>query len=431
VSAETAGAASSCVLNTRCEASQAMPRRKLQLAQAAGVLTKGAKNANAIIDLANHAANVANQTNDALSRLRASTSKLRGTKSRTVPVSTARSITAPVAMSLPGNTSGFSEVSRSSVSVRVRGSTCLGVATTSPLAGTSSNQLLMIADCNPAHFPDRLGVMATTYDKYVYHSIRAIYSPACGTTTSGAIMMYFERDALDEVANPGTPSAFLSAENAGRSSVWAKLAITMARDPHERRTYFTNSQSDITPRESHQFKLVVAGAGLASVASQTLGFVTLEYDLELISPVLAPREISASTPIIDAVYNQANGNANFVASSAATTAIPFGLGTFIRQFGIIEIVIADTAGANFNTGFTGTLNGPALPGLYTGMTFYLIADGTKPSETAVAYNLYNSLESAMTRNAGYFMNSNGAATNLFTGNVAILYRPMGGLSRFV
>jgi len=324
----------------------------------------------------------------------------------------------PVAFPASAGQNFFSETNRTKTSVRFRGaSTFLVVGSQS---GSSGN-LVIPFSVHPLSFNDRLSTQATTYDKYVYHSIRAVYTPLVPTTQAGAVAMYFDRDVIDPPAPANNVRSIMSMERAAIGSCWGKVETSMVRDVHERRTYFINATTTDL-RETEQFKLYLYLLGIGNVAG-SYGYVTVHYDLELISPVLAPAESAAGTSL---AYVQSSGNANFSASSTQTTTTPFGIPFTADSIGggIVEVVLSDTLTASLGSGFTLGLGGAALASLRAGQPLYLRAGNVFNNNNINTVNwfVFLSLEDAITNAPRSLSNSNGAATNLFNSTVSVFWR---------
>jgi len=186
----------------------------------------------------------------------------------------------------------FQQTMASSKSTTYRGCSVLGSVRTSAAATTTLPQCTFFSASNPIVFPDRLQTMASTFDKYVYKSVRLKFQPQVPSSTAGLVALCIDRDYMDppQVSNW---AQVLSYEAAVSGSVWMDHTISLKRETTERRTYFTNFTADLNFRDSEQFKFYVYTLGCP--ASTILGQLYLDYEIELISPVFAPEEITGAT----------------------------------------------------------------------------------------------------------------------------------------
>jgi len=289
---------------------------------------------------------------------------------------------------------------------------------------SSSGNACIPFSIHPLAFNDRLSTQATTFDKYVYHSVKAVYTPLCPTTTTGGVAMYFDRDTSDPPAAANNVRNIMSMENAAIGSVWGKVETSMRRDAKELRTYFINAASP-EPREVEQFKLYLYLLGIGATAA-SFGYVTVHYDLELISPVLAPNEAQAGVSL---AYASASGNCTFLGSSGQTQSTPFGIPFTADAIGgtIVEVVLSDTLTASLGAGITLGLGGSTLTSLRAGQPLYLRTGTPFNSNNITTANwfLYLSLEDAQAQTVRTLYNSNAAVTGLFNANVSVYWRVVG------
>lgn len=314
--------------------------------------------------------------------------------------------------------SQFSITGRSNTSMRLKGQTVLGAGRIAP--ANASSCLAFVAALNPASFSDRLGTQARLYDKYVYHSLKLQYIPSVGTSTNGSVAMYLDRDYMDPAESPDNLQAIMSAESASMGPAYSKVVTQLARDSHEKRTYFTNGATGSNDfHETEQFKAVAYFVNADTInTARTLGTFILTYDLELISPVFAPSEFYNFNNF---AYNTANA-ASYNALSSFTSTVPFGF-TNAHQFSIVEICIADLAGNTQNTGFTwgsSASNPTAVVGAGSSLFLRRIfpaTEGVSGGSTAFNYRLYDNLADAQMLGEKYLLNTNAVVTSLFNGAV--------------
>jgi len=194
----------------------------------------------------------------------------------------------------------------------MRGTTLLGAVTN----GVTSTGAQAVFSCssNPVTFPDRMGLMAQTFDKYVYKKCTLRYVPACSTSTNGLIIIAIDRDYMDPPSTASL-SQTMSYEAVASGSAFASHKCSIARDTHERRDYYTNFTASTELRESEQFRFWVYSAGVAS--NLTIGYMYLDYEIEMISPVYAPTEINANPAAI--AMAQATVNITYTTLSSLPT----------------------------------------------------------------------------------------------------------------
>lgn len=196
--------------------------------------------------------------------------------------------------SFSSNSLGRNQIVRSTAnSSIVRGSTVLGPVTLTSGYNVGRPVCAYYASSNPITFSDRMQTLASTYDKYVYHRATLRYIPNVGSSSVGQVAITIDRDYLDPPQTAGY-SQTLSYEAQAFGSVWLQHSCSINRDSHEKRAYFTNFAADNDLRESEQFKFYAFLLG-ASSSNAPYGYLVLDYEIELISPVYAPAEIATNT----------------------------------------------------------------------------------------------------------------------------------------
>jgi len=199
-----------------------------------------------------------------------------------------------------------------------------------PTAG--GNCLGLVFDVNPVLLNDRVAVVASTYEKYVYHGVKFTYVPQCSTATQGSVGLCFERDPLMYSANPiGTQflSEVMSYEHAVLTPCWTGTQTSYARDPQELKTWYMGAtDATLTTRETSQGNLLVY---LSNVLPNVgLGFIVMDYVLDLVSPNLLPNKQdvtnikSAPSQWID--YNGSQGGVNSTQMNYSGPQVPVGTG---------------------------------------------------------------------------------------------------------
>lgn len=326
----------------------------------------------------------------------------------------------PVSFPVRAEANAYSESNKTTRSTRVRGASTYAVVQTT---GTSSGNVVIPFSVHPLAFNDRFSTHASTYDKYVYHSIRAVYTPTCPTTTTGSVAMYFDRDPDDPPAPAAVMKNIMSMERATLGSVWSKAETRLLRDPSEKKTYFTNCTT-LESRDYEQFKLYVYLLGVPTSA-QSYGYITIHYDCELISPVLAPKESAAGVSL--AFLGPTVGNAEYLPLVNATSSIPYGVPASIDFTGgqIIEVILSDTLTAATNSGFTIGTNGVSVSSFRAGQPFYITQGGAGTAVDSANYLVYLSFQDAVERSGRHLRNSTAGTRFVFNNNVAVYYRVVG------
>jgi len=403
-----------------------MPRR--QLFDAGKALNAAAGAVTAANQAADTIAKIHSGTKQLAGKLKAGADAVRGSRkgsSQRSGVQTAPSLPSRQGYNIA--TSYFTVTGQSAVSTCVKGQSVLGSAQVG--AGGTGNSVCFVASLNPASFPDRLGVMAQLYDKYVYRSVKLQFVPSVGTNTNGSIAMYLDRDYLDPAETASSIASIMSAENASMGPCYAKLETMMKRDPHEKRTYFTNGATGSNDfHETEQFKaLAYFVNGDAVGSSRNLGTFVLTYDLELISPVIAPREFFNFVPFAFSQFQAIFQSTGIDGRMTTATPTPWSAN---HQFSIIEVCVADLAGAAQNAGFTWGYQGanPAAS-VVSGSSLYLRrAPADLPSGLASgpgSWFIYSNLADAQANGENGLFNTNAVSTSLFNQTIYIWWRNVG------
>ncbi|AYP28792.1 MAG: coat protein [Cressdnaviricota sp.] len=288
-----------------------------------------------------------------------------GTKRRAAPLRSSAAVTsAPVTMGISvtgGLQSSFTQKQMSGGGLRITGRSFI---TSVDTAGKYSNGLLAVADCNPVLLNDRVATIATTYEKYVYQSITYRYVPQCATSTAGSVMLTFERDPANPAANGGDTSNFMqncmSYEHTSITPPWVGSSVTYKRDANEKKLFYISGQgSNYNPRDTSQGSFLCYGANVPTVAAGAagggLGFIVMDYVLDLCEPSIMPARTGAgiagaSATNIPSQWQFATTNAitkvDAVGASSLTNAftdLSNGLFGAANQNCIIELLLEGTA----------------------------------------------------------------------------------------
>lgn len=198
-----------------------------------------------------------------------------------------------------GLQSAFTQKQMSGGGLRITGRSFI---TSIDTAGKYSNGLLAIIDCNPILLNDRVSQIATTYEKYVYQSITYRYVPQCATSTAGSVMLTFERDPANPTANGGDTASFMqncmSYEHTSITPPWVGSSVTYKRDANEKKLFYISGQgSNYNPRDTSQGQFLCYGANVPVVAAGAtgggLGFIVMDYVLDLCEPSILPARLGA------------------------------------------------------------------------------------------------------------------------------------------
>lgn len=184
----------------------------------------------------------------------------------------------------------------SDTTVRITGRSYLGAVNNTAVPG--GNAIGLLYDVNPSLLGDRVAVMASTYDKYCYQSMKFTYVPQCPTTQPGSVMLVFERDPEAQCANTTSTSFMqevMSYEHAVLTPSWVTTSVTYKRDPHELKTWFMGGDTaNLSTRETSQgsFIAYTSNATVQSTpgAGGKLGFVVMDFTLDLVSPNILPNK---------------------------------------------------------------------------------------------------------------------------------------------
>jgi len=223
--------------------------------------------------------------------------KVRRSNTRKAP--SMRKTTAPLgtgAVARPGARGpagvGYKMQQISQTVTRVAGRAYLGAVNTSgKTLSASPNTIGLMFDVNPVLLNDRVAVVASTFDKYVYQSLRFTYVPQCPTTTSGSVALVFERDPEQDAANPQSTqflSEVMSYENPVLTPAWQECSTSFRRDPKELKTWFIGGAGgNLSPRDTSQGHMITYLSNATS-SNAGYGFVVMDYVLDLVSPNIMP-----------------------------------------------------------------------------------------------------------------------------------------------
>ena len=182
--------------------------------------------------------------------------------------------------------------------VRIVGRSYIGAVNNS---NTTGNAIGLAFDINPSLLGDRVAVLSSTYDKYCYQSMKFTYVPQCPTSQPGSVMLVFERDAEAPAADTQGNSFMqevMSYEHAVLTPAWVSTQVTYKRDPHEVKTWFMGGdQANLSARDTSQgtFLAYTSNASVQTSpgAAGKLGFVVMDFVLDLVSPNILPNKVNS------------------------------------------------------------------------------------------------------------------------------------------
>jgi len=327
---------------------------------------------------------------------------------------------APVSVSHPQGPT-YHTVTKSTPEVTsVRGRAFLGNVQST---GVSYNIVGGTYSLNPVLLNDRLSVMATTFDKYVYKRVKVCYVPFAATSQTGQIYMYLDRDYLDPLADPSQVGQIMSAYNAISDQPWKNMSTALVRDPTEKRTYFTLlNQAQLPETEQFRVNVYVTGNGYTGI----IGQLYLEYDLDLVAPVYAPLEFAPLTNFSNAPA--ATGTGGLVVMQAgshsvscnATGSFPFGIPT-TDDARVWEVVLADVGQAGPYTTPNVTWGSPAGPAFQqsNGQTLYVVRSAYTGLDTTNYFNIFQSYQDAMSGDASQSLWNSNTVTQPIVGESVV------------
>lgn len=227
---------------------------------------------------------------------------------------------------------GYRMTQVSDTCTRITGRAYVGEVSTVGKLATNQKQncLGLVFDINPALLNDRVAVIASTFEKYVYHGVKFTYVPQCATSTPGSVGLVFDRDPLSISANPQSTqflAEVMSYENAVLTPAYVPTSTAYARDPKELKTWFIGGpDATLTTRETSQGNLLVYVSNAQPATGY--GFVVMDYVLDLVAPSIIPNKQNVTAAVgAPGQWQDCNGQAGgvvtnrFVAIGAATAPI--------------------------------------------------------------------------------------------------------------
>jgi len=139
-----------------------------------------------------------------------------------------------------------------------------------------------------------LSVQAPSYQEYRFRSLRFRYETEKSSSTSGKLMMAFQPDAADGV--PVNKQEMLENEFKAKCAVWQEIQFSVPCNEAlgKRRYIRTADLAANLDIKTYDFgNLVVATNGCADTSA--VGELYVEYEIELLTPVLNLQAIAAAT----------------------------------------------------------------------------------------------------------------------------------------
>jgi len=230
------------------------------------------------------------------------------------------------------------------------------------------NCLALIFDINPVLLNDRVAVIATTFEKYVYQAIKFTYIPQCPTSIGGSVGLVFDRDPLmvsADTQNTQFLSQVMSYEHAVLTPSYVPCSTAYARDPKELKTWFLGgTDATLTTRETSQGNLLVYvanGYAPSGTFNGGYGYIVMDYVLDLVAPTLMTNREQANN------INRAPGQwLDCCGANAGTSATVFALTNngpkFQTPLGTANGTFAPDAGWVSRIGGSTSTYGPGLVG---------------------------------------------------------------------
>lgn len=188
---------------------------------------------------------------------------------------------------------GYNMSQVSDTCTRITGRAYLGeISTKGKLPTAGGNAIGLVFDINPALLNDRVAVIASTFEKYVYHGVKFTYVPQCATSVSGSVGMVFDRDPLQYAAcvnNGQFLAEVMSYEHAVLTPGYVGASTAYTRDPKELKTWFVSApDATLSTRETSQGNFIAYVSN--GEAEKGYGFIVMDYVLDLVAPNLLPNK---------------------------------------------------------------------------------------------------------------------------------------------
>lgn len=178
--------------------------------------------------------------------------------------------------------------------------------------GESVFAIAFMGKINPGNarvFP-WLSTIAQRFESYIFKSLRFIYEMQSATTNSGTVMLVVDYDTVDPP--PASKEQMMAYVGAVRSPPWFAAVFNAAPgDLRKAKTYYVNASED-NPSGTDPKTYFVGNVYCATQATidegVTWGELYVEYDVELITPVLDTE--GATQALIGFTYNDDSSTTN-------------------------------------------------------------------------------------------------------------------------
>jgi len=332
---------------------------------------------------------------------------------------------APVSVSYPQGPT-YHTVTRTTPEVTsVRGRAFLGNVNST---GASYNIVGGTYSLNPVLLSDRLSIMASTFDKYVYKRAKVCYVPFAATSQQGQVYLYMDRDYLDPLADPNLVGQVMSQFNAISDQPWKNMSTALGRDPTERRTYFTLlNQAQLPETEQFRVNCYVTAASYSGIVGQ----LYLEYDLDLVGPNYAPGEnvMSVSPGNFYSVITNTAQNAYALPTShgVQATANMLGIpdGASARVWELVLADVGAAAGYQPSGVYWQSSAGPPVT-FKNGQTIYAVRTSYGATNTFNIFEYYQDAISGDTSQSLY--NNNAFNTTLMPAGSLVFIRQISNVA---
>lgn len=190
---------------------------------------------------------------------------------------------------------------------------------------TSDNFALKSYTINPGLFSvfPWLSSIAINFEKYKFKKLVFRYIPACSTSTSGSVYMAHDYDVNDDP--PSGESAISNFQEVVSGNTWKEIAcVSRGNNKNNAKQYYVTPSKTLPnggdPLNYHLSNFFIATVGGPTDTPVTGGKIWVEYEIELITPVLS------TTFLVQNPYYSVCQLAGSNNSSTSRTA-PFGLTT--------------------------------------------------------------------------------------------------------
>lgn len=269
-------------------------------------------------------------------------------------------------------TGGYTILRGNSSGITVRGKEILGtVDATAP-----GPNIAAVFDCNPACWTNsRLALLARTYEKYKFTRATVRYIPSVSAATNGVAALYVETDPDERLVTGAASLQTISNMQFSRMGpVSQVLAVPFNVANEDKSVYFCSVAGSSERRDTSQF-IIACNVGNMTwptgVAAQGVGYVEIEYELQLLY-----QELEIGAPGIQ--YSPENVTIAAAAAAEAST-VTFQTSS-LSTAKVLEIRFRDSVSdgsANSDAMFFGTSGTGNQITILPGMPIYAANSGGK------------------------------------------------------